>query len=43
MNQLMPVLKALALGWKGPLVEGEIGRTKDYAREPAIKLKQQNV
>jgi hypothetical protein len=39
MNQLLPVLKALVLGQKGPLVEGEIDRTKDYARELAIKLK----
>lgn len=39
MNQLAPVLKALVLGWKGPLVEGEINRTKDYARELAVKLK----
>jgi menaquinone-dependent protoporphyrinogen IX oxidase len=39
MHQLSPVLKALVLGWKGPLVEGEIERTKNYARELAIKLK----
>jgi menaquinone-dependent protoporphyrinogen IX oxidase len=39
MNQLLPVLKALVLGQKGPLKEGEIDRTKDYARELAIKLK----
>ena len=40
MNQLLPVLKALVLGQKGPLVEGEIDRTRDYAREFAAKLKQ---
>jgi menaquinone-dependent protoporphyrinogen IX oxidase len=40
MNQLLPVLKALVLGQKGPLVEGEIGRTKDYANELATKLKE---
>ncbi len=40
MNQLLPVLKALVLGQKGPLVEGEIERTKDYARELAVKLKE---
>ena len=40
MNQLMPVLKAVVLGWKGPLQEGEIERAKDYARELAIKLKE---
>ena len=39
MNQLLPVLKALVLGQKGPLQEGEIERTKDYASELAIKLK----
>ena len=40
MNQLLPVLKAVVLGQKGPLKEGEIDRTKDYARELAIKLKE---
>ena len=39
MNQLLPVLKALVLGQKGPLVEGEVDRTEDYARELAIKLR----
>ncbi len=39
MNQLLPVLKALVLGQKGPLKESEIERTKEYARELAIKLK----
>ena len=39
MNQLLPVMKALVLGQKGPLKEGEIDRTKDYVRELAIKLK----
>jgi menaquinone-dependent protoporphyrinogen IX oxidase len=39
MNQLLPVLKAAVLGTKGPLVEGEIERTKDYARDLAIELK----
>ena len=38
MNQLLPVLKALVLGQKGPLVEGEIERTKEYARGLAAKL-----
>ena len=42
MNQLLPVLKAAVLGQKGPLVEGEIDRTKTYARELAVKLKEQN-
>ena len=40
MNQLLPVLKALVIGQKGPIVEGEIDRTKDYAKELAIKLKE---
>ena len=40
MNQLTPVLKAAVLGQKGPLVEGEIERTKDYAKEFAAKLKE---
>ncbi len=39
MNQLLPVLKAAVLGQKGPLKEGEIERTKEYARELATKLK----
>ena len=39
MNQVLPVLKALVLGQKGPLVEGEVDRTKDYARQLAAKLK----
>jgi menaquinone-dependent protoporphyrinogen IX oxidase len=41
MNQLLPVLKALVLGWKGPLQEGEMERAKEYARELATKLKEQ--
>ena len=41
MNQLLPVLKALVLGQKGPLVEGEIDRAKNYARQLTIKLKEQ--
>ncbi len=38
MNQLLPALKASVLGWKGPLVEGEIDRAKGYAKEIASKL-----
>jgi len=41
MNQLPLILKAVVLGWKGPLQEGEIERTKEYARELAVKLKQE--
>jgi len=41
MNQLLPVLKAAVLGQKGPLKEGEIDRTKEYAREIAAKLKKE--
>jgi len=40
MNQLLPVLKALVFGQKGPLKEGEVERTKEYARGLAIKLKE---
>jgi len=39
MNQLSPVLKAVVLGWKGLLQEGEIERAKDYARRLVIELK----
>jgi hypothetical protein len=39
MKQLLPVMKAVVYGWKGPLKEGEIERTKEYARELAAKLK----
>jgi menaquinone-dependent protoporphyrinogen IX oxidase len=42
MNQLLPVLKALVTGQKGPLVEGEIEKTKDYAKQLAAKLKKEN-
>jgi menaquinone-dependent protoporphyrinogen IX oxidase len=41
MRQLLPVHKALVLGQKGPLVEGEIDRVKIYARELATKLKEE--
>jgi len=39
MKQISPALKALVIGEKGPLVDGEVERVKDYARELAIKLK----
>jgi menaquinone-dependent protoporphyrinogen IX oxidase len=39
MKQLGPVLKALVLGQKGPLVDGEVERAKEYARELAVQLK----
>ncbi|MBM4443954.1 MAG: hypothetical protein FJ020_01460 [Chloroflexi bacterium] len=39
MSQLLPVHKAVVLGWKGPLQEGEIERAKEYAAEMAAKLK----
>jgi menaquinone-dependent protoporphyrinogen IX oxidase len=41
MNQLLPVLKAVVFGQKGPLKEGELDRTKEYARELAIKLRRE--
>ena len=40
MNQLTPVLKALVHEMKGPLLEGEIERTKEYAKGLAAKLKE---
>jgi menaquinone-dependent protoporphyrinogen IX oxidase len=43
MNRLLPVLKAAVVGQKGPLKEGEIERTKEYARELATKLKEDTV
>lgn len=43
MNQLLPVLKAAVLGLKGTLQEGEIERTKDYARDLAIKLNEEKI
>ena len=39
MNQLLPVLKAVVLGQKGPLQEGEIERAKEYARKIVTELK----
>ncbi len=39
MKQLMPALRGVALGWKGPLQDGETRKAKDYAREFAGKLK----
>jgi len=39
MNQLLPVLKSVVLGWKGPLQEGEIERAKEYARKLVTELK----
>jgi menaquinone-dependent protoporphyrinogen IX oxidase len=39
LNQLLPVHKALVLDQKGPLVDGEIERAKDYAKQLATKLK----
>ncbi len=43
MSQLLPVLKALVFEMKGPLVEGEIERTREYSRELAAKLKEQKI
>ena len=40
MSQLLPVLKALVLGMKGPFIDGEIERTKEYAKGLATKLKE---
>ncbi len=38
MNQLLPALKAVVFGAKGPLQNGEIERTKDYAGKLANEL-----
>ena len=41
MNQLLPVHKALVESkLKGTLLEGEIERAKDYAKQLATKLKE---
>jgi menaquinone-dependent protoporphyrinogen IX oxidase len=40
MKQLLPVLIALVIGQKGPLVEGEVERTKEYTKGLAAKLKE---
>jgi menaquinone-dependent protoporphyrinogen IX oxidase len=41
MNQLLPVLKALVESkLKGTLLDGEIDRAKDYAKQLATKLKE---
>jgi menaquinone-dependent protoporphyrinogen IX oxidase len=40
MNQLLPVLKVAVHDMKGPLVEGELKRAQDYARQLASKLKE---
>jgi menaquinone-dependent protoporphyrinogen IX oxidase len=40
MKQVLPALKAVVLGWKGPLKEGEIERTEGYTREFAARLKE---
>ncbi len=40
MKRLLPTLKALVFEMKGPLKEGEIDRTKAYARDFAAKLKE---
>jgi menaquinone-dependent protoporphyrinogen IX oxidase len=43
MCQLLPVLKTAVFGQKGPLKEGEIDRTKDYARKLTAKLKDEKI
>jgi flavodoxin len=41
MNQAVPVLKAMVHEMKGPLLEGEIEKTKEHAKGLASKLKEQ--
>lgn len=43
LKQLVPVLKALVIGQKGPLVEGETEKIKSYATQLASELKKENV
>jgi menaquinone-dependent protoporphyrinogen IX oxidase len=40
MKQIGPVLKALVIGQKGPLVDGEVERAKEYTRELSAKFKE---
>lgn len=40
MNQVVPVLKALVHEMKGPLLEGEIERIKEYSKGLVAKLKE---
>lgn len=42
MKQLLPTLKALVFEMKGPLKEGEIERTQQWARDLASTLKKGN-
>ena len=39
MNELLPVLKAVVLGQKGPLKEGEVERVIEYTGRLAVELK----
>ena len=41
MKEILHPLKGIALGWKGPLQEGEIERTSAWSTELAAKLKQE--
>ena len=39
MHQALPVLKAVVMGMKGPLQDGEIERAKEYAGKLVVELK----
>lgn len=41
LRPVVPVLKAVMFGQKGPLKEGEIDRAKDYAGELALELRKE--
>jgi flavodoxin len=41
MTELAPILRAVVLGIKGPLVQGEIERAREYAKELSAKLEEQ--
>jgi len=39
LKQVLPVLKTVVVGMRGPLKEGEIERTQEYVKELVAKLK----
>ena len=43
LKQMLPVLKARVSGWKGPLLQGETDRAREYARAIAADLKGERV
>ena len=43
MSELSPVMRAVVSGQKGPLKDGEVDRTREYAKQLAAKLKEEKV